>query len=214
MKSRLVKISVLLALTLMATVAANATVLVSDLGVFGSPNDVYERQFTYNPATMGTQLIIQTFGYGGTGNMPGGTNASGIVIASGGFDPIIALYNGAVGGGGALVNGNALDDDHPSSPYGATPCGPGSGVASPSCYDSRLVFNNLPAGTYTLAMSVFNNFPGANENSPYAGGLVDFGSRTNHYAVDVVAIPEPVTAVLVGSGLLALGYALRRRQRS
>jgi hypothetical protein len=160
---------------------------------------------------MGTQLIVQTFGYGGTGNMPGGTNATGFVIPAGGFDPIIALYNGAIGGGGTLVG---LDDDQASSPFGATPCGPGSGVASPNCRDSRLVFNNLPTGTYTLAMSVFPNFPGANENTPYAGGLSDFAGRTNHYAVDVVAIPEPVPAVLVGSGLLALGYALRRRRRS
>src|SRR5207248_2422884 len=80
MKRQLAHVTLTLALSLGFSVAAKATVLVSDLGIFGSPNDVVERQFTYNPATMGTQLIIQTFGWGGTANQPGGTNASGIVI--------------------------------------------------------------------------------------------------------------------------------------
>src|SRR5438552_355927 len=125
MTSRFVKIGVLLALALMATVAANATVLVSDQGVFSVGSDVYERQFSYDPATQGTQLIIQTFGFGGTSNMPGGTNATGFVIPAGGFDPIIALYNGTIGGGGARVGVD--NDDQGDSPTN-TPCGPGSGA--------------------------------------------------------------------------------------
>jgi hypothetical protein len=176
---------------------------------------VYERQFTYNPATQGTQLIIQTWGFGGTSNAPGGTNASGFVIGPGGFDPVIALFSGAIGAGGGQI---AFNDDQGNSPTN-TPCGPGTGATfGGSCFDSRLVFNNLSAGTYTLAMSLFGNPPGANENSPYAGGLTDFGSgettgaRTGRYAVDVTAVPEPVTSLLIGSGLLALGFGLRRRR--
>src|ERR1051325_11572186 len=97
------QVGLTLALGLGFTAAANATILVSDVGLFSGRNDVYERQFNYNPAPIGSQLIIQTFGWGGTANQPGGTNAAGLVIPAGAFDPIIALYNGPIGGGGALV---------------------------------------------------------------------------------------------------------------
>jgi hypothetical protein len=213
MKRQLAHAGLTLALSLGFTVAANATILVSDLGLFGSPNDVVERQFTYTPATMGTQLIIQTYGWGGTANQPGGTNASGIVIPAGGFDPIIALYNGAIGGGGSLVATAPAVGANPQDNQ-TIPCGPGSGFADAGlCLDARIVWNNLPGGTYTLALTTAGNIPPALENGVYPGGGT-FGTRTARYAVDVVAIPEPVTGILVGSGLLALGYALRRRART
>ena len=76
MKRQLAQAGMMLALGLGLTAAANATILVSTVGVLGDANAVFEQQFTYNPATMGTQLIIQTFGWGGTSNQPGGANAA------------------------------------------------------------------------------------------------------------------------------------------
>jgi len=145
-----------LSVALFAGTANASTILVSSMGSFGDPNAVLELQFAYDPLAMGSNLIIQTYGYGGSSNAPGGTNAAGAIIAAGGFDPIIALYFGAVSGGGAKIAGN---DDQGSNPTNI-PCGPGSGAVSASnCFDSRLVFNGLGAGTYTLALAVFGNTP-------------------------------------------------------
>ena len=87
------------------------------------------------------------------------------------------------------------------------PCGPGSGFADAGlCLDARIVWNNLPGGTYTLAYTTAGNIPPGTETGVYPGGGT-FGTRTSRYAVDVVAIPEPLTAALMGSGLL--GACLR-----
>src|SRR5215471_13423034 len=53
-------------------------------------NDVFLFPFTL----AGTDLRVQTFGYGGTGNAPGGTNAVRMVISDGGFDPYLTLFRG------------------------------------------------------------------------------------------------------------------------
>ena len=153
---------------------------------------------------MGNILTVQTYGYGGSSNAPGGTNAAGSTIVAGGFDPIVGLYAGGINQGGALLGSN--DDGV---------CGPGSGATDAGiCFDASLFFNSLGAGTYTVVLSVFPNFPPANESAQFPGGG-SFGDRTNAYAIDVVTsstIPEPMTSMLVGTGLLALGYFARRRR--
>src|SRR4051812_24337779 len=106
MKRRLLQLSALAVMLLGSTIAANATILVSAVDVLSSPNNVFSRDFFYDPATMGSILTIQTWGYGGTSNAPGGANANGIVIGAGGFDPRIALFSGAQGSNGALIASN------------------------------------------------------------------------------------------------------------
>ncbi|MBK5291427.1 MAG: DVUA0089 family protein [Acidobacteriia bacterium] len=184
--------------------------LVSTQGIFSDPNQVFEQSFAYDPAIHGGILTIQSYGYGGSSNAPGGTNAAGTVILPGGFDPIVGLFAGGAGGGGARL---AFNDDGTCAPgFGATDAG--------ICFDPTIVIAGLAAGTYTISLSVFPNFPPTTETGAYPGGPADFGTganqvpRSNAFAVDVVATPEPLTFGMIGAGLLVLGLQHRRRFRS
>jgi hypothetical protein len=125
---------------------------------------------------------IQTYGYGGTANAPGGKNAAGVVIASGGFDPYISLFQGS-GSSGTLFASN----DDGSCPFGATDLG--------LCHDSTLKLI-LPAGSYTLTLTVFENFSFAENlgSGTLGDGFIGLGNyfdltsgtlRSPNYAVDI-----------------------------
>jgi hypothetical protein len=152
-------------------------------------NDVLLLTFTLSAPS---SLNVQSFGYGGSGNAPGGKNAAGTVIAPGGFDPYISLFTGV----GPTATFVASNDD------GVCPPGTATGA---SCPDSTLAVNNLPAGSYILAMSVFDNFSFAeNLGSGDLGDLfIGLGNyydaisntvRTSNYAIDLAA-----TGLQIGS---------------
>lgn len=182
-------------------------------------NDVFLASFSLSSAS---DLHFQTWGYGGTVNAPGGTNALGSVILAGGFDPYLTLFTGS-GPGATFLASN--DDGG---------CGPAA--PNPVCADSRLDFGLLAAGTYTLALTLPNNFSFA-EN--YGSGVLGDGFinlqadyfdpasqsvRSSAFAVDIstsgrtdailtAITPEPASISLLTTGLLGV-IALAHRSRS
>jgi hypothetical protein len=173
-----------------------------------NPNDVLLYAFTLSaPST----LTIQSYGYGGTSSAPGDTNAAGSVILAGGFDSYVSLFNGT----GAAATFLMSNDDGV--------CPPGN--PAPACHDSTLVMASLAAGSYTMALSVFDNFSFAENfgNGTLGDGFIGLGDyfdaasgtiRTSNYAVDISAtglvaapVPEPAAWPLTASVILALALA-------
>lgn len=153
-------------------------------------------------------LTIQSYGYGGTANTPAGTNAAGAVIAPGGFEPYLSLFAGI--GPAATFLASA------GSP-GA--CPPATGA--PYCGDPQLTKAALPAGAYTLAISLPGNISFAENyglgilGDGFTGLVADYGGATSAYAIDITSaalVPAP------GGGACALALlaaaCFRRSHRS
>ncbi len=178
-----------------------------------NPNDVLLTSFTLvGPA----DLTIQSFGYGGTSDAPGGTNAAGEAIAAGGFDTYVSLFVGS----GPTATFVASNDDGP--------CGPAH--PGPACRDSRLSLTGLAAGNYILAVTLPNNFSFAENygsgslGDGFIGLQADFydlasdSTRTSNYAFDVssssAVTPEPSSIALLLTGIAAPACTLVRRRLS
>jgi hypothetical protein len=103
----------------------------------------------------------------------GGINVGGVAIPGGGFDPELSLYNSS----GIRI---ALDDDS------------GPGV-------DALISDSLAAGTYTVALTVFNVFGPENLSDPFpVNANKTFGGFTNTWVVDIVGVQN---ATFIGSTL-------------
>jgi hypothetical protein len=210
----------------LGAIPGNAGAIVSLTGSL-NPNDsgdVFVFEFT---ASNGTSLLVQSYGYGGSSAAPGGTNAAGQVIGSGGFDTYLSLFAGT----GPSATFLASNDDG-ICPPAATDGG--------NCYDSRLFASSLH-GDYTLVLSVSGNSSFA-ENQPALYTLGDgfiglqqpdyydpgtFTFRTSNWALDLNpgegsitaitgAAPEPAGYVLGSTGILFLfaGRFLKSRKQS
>lgn len=175
----------------------------------------------------GASVEMQSFGFGGSANAAGGTNAVGDAIPAGGFDTYFSLFAGA----GSTATFLQSNDDGS--------CPPGDDTVA--CRDSSLNLN-LPSGSYVLSVSVFNNFSFAENlgSGTLGDGFIGlgsyfnldiFGETSSAYAVDIVAdgltlldvrrlsdspptnVPEPGTLSLLAVAVAAVA-AGRQRARS
>ncbi len=203
-------------------------------GTLDSPESAFDATFTLTAADT---LTFRTWGFGG------GTNAAGQVIAAGGFDPLIALFNGP-GPAAAIVtdgSGNPLADadnllNAPWSFVGN--CPPAGTVAigvDNDCGDDYLQVG-LSAGTYTLLLSDANYVPTAvYDNGTFSEGFTDLTGGSfqtcdpvanacitpdGNYAVDIVSTgadltttPEPGALSLLGIGFAGLTGLKQFRKR-
>ena len=183
-------------------------------GTFAADDDVQSTVFTV--------LQTDTFAFYTT-SYAGGTNTDGTTTGSGGFDPILTLFDGA---------GNTLaynDDDM----TGFVNTDPNTGLAA----DSYLT-QTLTPGTYRLAVSEYDNFAltdfadyseagnptftsqFSNPLNPLPGPFIDptGAQRTSAFTYDIMAtgaanpVPEASSGLTL-SVLLALAWALAIRRK-
>ena len=160
---------------------------------------------TFNVAAT-TSVYAVSFSYGG------GTNGAGTPIAQGGLEPYLSLFDSA---------GNFVE----STFYGTTcPTGAHTNSVSGQCYDVELDPITLGPGTYSIALTAFENLSFAENygTGTLADGFTGLGNLAAgedlNYAFDVVLggstttpTPEPASLALLASGLLALALCLAQR---
>lgn len=206
---------------LLGTAAPAVATNFSFTGTFQEDDDVQLFPFT---TTGSSNIVLRAYSYAG------GTNAAGQVIPRGGFDTILALFDGS----GNLINQN--DDGGPINV--------GTDPLTGRAWDTYLSLPLLPAGSYTASITQYDNFAigpnlsngfaeqgNGNFTGPFTGhpggsfydvsGVPTFNQRTNFWAFDVLgattATPEPGSVVLAGmaAGALCLHRVLRKlRERA
>lgn len=199
---------------LLAGPAQAVPVNLSFTGNFAQDDDVQLFSFV---ATGPSNVTLLSHGYAG------GVNALGAIIARGGFDPNLAVFDAT----GALLAQN--DDGGNSVPPDAL---------TDANFDSLLELL-LPAGTYTVALTQIDNIalgpdlsggfartgqgnftttfncPDAQPAFNDVSGLAGCG-RTNAFAFDVritdaaEPVPAPLSIAVLATGLLGLAAARRR----
>ncbi len=206
------------AVALVAMVSPGHAADFSFSGSFASDDEVQLFDFLVGAPS---EVTLRTLSYAG------GTQADGRVVAAGGFDPILSLFDGA----GALIERNDDGTGVPEDPV--------TGRA----YDTALSLTLTP-GSYTVAISQYDNFPLGDLAAGFANTgqpvFTDAGNplcrsgvpfcditgdqRSNAWAFDILnvetaavipgpgpaAIPAPAALPLLLGGLVAIGL-LRRR---
>ena len=159
----------------------------SYMGTLSDPNEVLLFNFSVGTAS---DVTLRSYSHSG------GTMADGTVIGSGGFDPILALFDGT---------GNLVGQDDDS--------GPGYDV---------LLTSLLQPGDYTVSVMAYSNFANGPNLSNGFQNTGSFGGRSQSWAFDVLgvdtatqvgAVPEPGTWAMMLMGFGATGFAMRRRKK-
>jgi PEP-CTERM motif len=196
---------------------ASAAADFSFSGTFNRDDDVQLFSFSVD---VDSSVTMRSWGYAG------GVNAAGQAIARGGFDTIMALFDGS----GMLIDSN---DD--GSDAVAMDAGTGRN------WDAFLQ-STLAPGDYRVSLMQFDNFAsgpsladgfvrdgtgnytaGFGCGSPAfcdISGETPFDQRDNHWAFDILnvnhaaanAVPEPGTYAMLLIGLVLLGFVSHRRK--
>jgi len=183
-----------LAVCLLPAIASGQVSSLSYTGTLNNPRSVFEVTFKL---TASDTVTIKTFGFGG------GTNGASQVIPAGGFDPLIALFDGPIATATMHVGGQgnpvADADNLANEPWSFNGNCPAAGTvnigANHDCGDVKIQVA-LVAGTYTLLLSDANYQPGAIYDTgalsePFVdltGGAAEF--QTCDPAVDVCITPN------------------------
>lgn len=198
---------------LLSTTASAATF--SFRGNFSSDDDVQLLNFSVGATST---VRLQSFSYAG------GTQADGTVISAGGFDPILALFDGS----GVYIDEQDDADSAPADPTtGASydvdftsVLGTGSYTVSIMQYDNFAIGPNLRDGFQRTGEGNFTSLDcSANMFCDTAGD-----ARTSFWAFDIsgveqaeieipAPVPLPASAPLLLGGLLGLVRLDRRRRR-
>ena len=194
--------------------AGAATIDNSFTGTFARDDEV--RLFAFATSSPGPVTLV-SYGYAG------GVNAAGQPIPRGGFDPVLALFDGAglliaqADDGGAAVPADALTgatfDFHLTELLA-----PGSYTITLAQFDSAATGPTLADGFARAGQADFTTGFGCTDAQPLFNDLTGLAGcgRTGAWAFDVrgvaqaEAVTEPSTLALLGAGLLAL--SLRRRR--
>jgi hypothetical protein len=217
---RLGRLSGITFVFLLCSVAASATDF-SFTGTFSQDDQLEIFQFT----APSSSVLLRTWSYAG------GTNAAGTLIAPGGFDPVLSLFDATAG----LVASSPLEATNDD----------GAGVAvdpaTGNAFDSLLQINTLLVGnTYVLVLSQSGNFAfgptfgdgfsqqGTGNFTPGMFGCggtsfcdVSAAQRTGAWAVDIagvgaasdLTVPEPGSMTLLTTAIACL-LLLRRKKRT